>query len=417
MKKWFAAAAAAVTVAALLGGCSAGGSATTGDKDVTLTYGVWSQDDTMQKLIDEFERENPKIHVKLQVNPFADYWTKLQVGAQGGTAPDAFWMLGDHFQLYAANDQLLQLDDAVKAAKVDMSKYPKPLVDLFNYQGHQYGLPKDFDTIGLWYNKKLFDDAGVGYPTTSWTWSDVQAAAAKLTNPSTQTYGIAAPLNRQEGYYNTIAQAGGEVISKDGKTSGYDSAATQKGLQYWVDFIKKGQSPTLKQFADTEAVAQFENQKVAMYYGGSFYAQRFYENKTLRPNVDVTTLPKGEKTATVINGIQNVGYSKSKHPAELKKFLLFLGGKKAADIQAATGAVIPAYEGTQSAWVKSMPQFHLQSFLDQVPDSVVYPVSANTSVWNDLEDKDLTPAWQLQEPIKDAADKLATGMNKALKNE
>jgi multiple sugar transport system substrate-binding protein len=371
----------------------------------------------MQALIDAFEKKNPNIHVTLQVSPYMDYWTKLQVDATAGTAPDAFWMLGDKFQLYAANNQLLQLDSAIKDAKVDMSVYPKPLVNLFNYKGHQYGLPKDFDTIGLWYNKQLFDAAGVSYPTTSWTWTDVQNAAAKLTNKATGTYGIAAPVNRQEGFYNTVAQAGGSIISANGKKSGYDNPKTQAGLQFWADFVQKGESPTAAQFADTEAVAQFENGNVAMYYGGSFYANRFYTNTALRSKIDVTVLPKGAKRATVINGLQNVGYAKSKHPEELKKFLLFLGGKQAAEIQAATGAVIPAYEGTQQAWVKSMPEFNLQSFLDEVPYSVVYPVSANTSVWNAFEDSDLPAAWDGTSTVKDAADKLATQMNEALAKE
>jgi multiple sugar transport system substrate-binding protein len=418
MKRWIAATTAAVATVALLAGCAAsGGTNTANDKDVTLTYGVWSQDATMQALIDAFQKENPKIHVTLQVNPFADYWTKLQVAAQGGTAPDAFWMLGDRFQVYASGNQLLPLDDAIKAANVDMSVYPKPLVDLFNYKGHQYGLPKDFDTIGLWYNKSLFDAAGVAYPTDKWSWKDVQDAAAKLTNKTTGVYGIAAPQNRQEGFYNTVAQAGGSIISSNGKKSGYSDPKTQAGLQYWADFVKNGESPTPAQFADTEAVAQFENGKVAMYYGGSFYANRFYTNAALRAKVDVTVLPKGDKRATVINGLQNVGYNKSKHPEQLKKFLLFLGGKEAAKIQAATGAVIPAYKNTQQGWVDSMPEFHLQSFLDEIPYSVVYPVSANTAVWNKFEDDDLAPAWDGSSTVKAAADKLAQQMNEALKAE
>jgi multiple sugar transport system substrate-binding protein len=416
MKKWFVTATAAVAAAVLLAGCSTSntGTTTADSKDVTLTYGVWSQDATMQALIDAFEKKNPKIQVKLQVSPFQDYWTKLQVAATGGTAPDAFWMLGDRFQLYAGNNQLLKLDGAIKDAKIDMSVYPKPLVKLFNYKGHQYGLPKDFDTIGLWYNKSLFDTAGVAYPTADWSWSNVQDAAAKLTDKAKGTYGIAAPLNRQEGFYNTVAQAGGSIISSNGKKSGYDDPKTQAGLQFWVDFVNKGESPTPAQFADTEAVAQFENGKVAMYYGGSFYANRFYQNKDLRPKIDVTVLPTGAKRATVINGLQNVGYSKSKHPEQLKKFLLFLGGKQAAEIQAATGAVIPAYKNTQDGWVKSMPEFNLKSFLDEIPYSVVYPVSANTAVWNKFEDDDLAPAWDGKASIKDAADKLAKQMNEAL---
>jgi multiple sugar transport system substrate-binding protein len=370
----------------------------------------------MQKVADAFEKANPDIKINLQVNPWTEFWTKLQVGAQGGTAPDAFWMLADHFQIYADGGQLLPLDDAIKDANIDMSVYPEALVNLFNYSGKQFGLPKDFDTVGLWYNKAMFDKAGIAYPTTDWTWDDVKSASAKLTDQTAGVYGIAAPLNRQEGFYNTIPQAGGEVITKDGK-SGYSDPKTQAGLQYWVDFIKDGNSPTLQQMADTEAVAMFENEQVAMYYGGSFYAKRFYDNEALRAKVDVTELPAGAKKATVINGIQNVGYAQSAHPNELKKFLIYLGSEEAAKIQAATGAVIPAYTGTQKAWVDSMPDFNLQSFMDSTAFSVPYPVSKNTAVWNEYEMTELTKAWQLEESVADAANALSTQMDKALTEE
>lgn len=416
MRRLLTTTAAFVAATVLLAGCAT----SEGDAEggpVTLSYAVWSQDETMQALIDAFEEKNPDIDVELQVDPYTDYWTKLQVSAQAGTAPDAFWMLGDRFQVYAANDQLMPLDDAIEEAGVDLGVYPEALVDLFTYENQHYGLPKDFDTIGLWYNKEVFDAAGVEYPTDDWTWSNVRDAAAKLTDPDAGVYGIAAPLNRQEGIYNTIAQAGGKVISDDGKASGYDDPATQAGLQYWVDFVEKKQSPSLQQFADTEAVAQFENGSVAMYYGGSFYAQRFYENADLRSKVDVTVLPAGEQRATVINGIQNVGSAKSEHPEELQQFLLFLGSEEAAKIQADTGAVIPAYENTQRAWVESMPEFNLQAFLDQVPNGVVYPVSANTAVWNAFEEAELTKAWDGTMTVEEAANELAAQMNEALAEE
>lgn len=432
MKKVLATSVATLAAFTLLVGCSSGGTPQTQEpssanpssdsgepsgEEVTLTYGVWSQEETMEKVVAAFEADNPNIKVELQVNPWNDFWTKLQVGAQGGTAPDAFWMLGDRFQVYAANDQLLPLDDAISEAGIDLGVYPQALIDLFTYEGTHYGLPKDFDTIGLWYNKEIFDAAGVAYPTDQWTWADVRSAAKELTDADSGVYGIAAPVNRQEGFYNTIAQAGGHVISEDGKTSGYDNAATQEGLQFWVDLQTDGSSPTLQQLADTEAVAQFENEAVAMYYGGSFYASRFYENEALRSKVDVTVLPTGKERGTVINGIQNVGFANSKHPEELKKFLTYLGSEQAAIIQAESGEVIPAYENTQAAWVDSMPEFNLQIFLDQTVDGVIYPVSANTSVWNAFEDAALPAAWDGSVTVKEAADSLAEQMNKALADE
>ncbi len=412
MRKWMLTAAAIAATAGLVTGCASGATNDEPTETVTLTYGVWSQDETMQLLIDAFEDQNPGIEVELQVNPFGEYWTALQVAAQGGTAPDAFWMLGDRFQVYAANDQLLPLGSAIEEAGVDMSVYPSALVDLFTYEGEMYGLPKDFDTIGLWYNKEIFDAAGVDYPTDEWTWDDLRQTAAELTDADAGVYGIAAPYNRQEGFYNTVAQAGGFII--DGKQSGYDDPATQEGIRFWTDLVADGSSPTLEQFADTEAVAQFENESVAMYYGGSFYAQRFYDNAELRAKVDVTLLPIGEQRATVINGIQNVGFAGSEHPEELAQFLLFLGGQEAAEIQAATGAVIPAYENTQQGWVDSMPEFNLQAFMDSAEFGVVYPVSADTAAWNALEDEYLPAAWNGTESVEGAADALAAAMNEAL---
>src|SRR5665647_2790187 len=97
--------------------------------------------------------------------------------------------------------------------------------------GKIFGMPKDVDAVGLWYNKKLFTDAGVKFPDASWTWDDLTAAAQKLTEPAKGIYGIAANAADQQNYYNTILQAGGYIISPDGKSSGYGSQAAIKGLQ------------------------------------------------------------------------------------------------------------------------------------------------------------------------------------------
>lgn len=427
MKKWTTRAAAvalAVTVAACGGGSDAaedgpaGSPAASGGEPVQLTYAIWSTDQqpAMQQVVDAFEAENPDVDVEIQLTPWTEYWTKLQVSAGGGTAPDAFWMLGDRFQQYAAGGQLLELDDAIEEAGVDMSVYPQPLVDLFQYEGRQYGLPKDFDTIGLWYNRRLFDEAGVAYPDDTWTWEDVRTAARALTDPARGVFGIAAGNDRQANYYNTIFQAGGQVLQDDG-TSGYDTPEVAEGIRFWTDLIADGSSPTLQQMSDTEPVEMFESGTIAMYYGGSFFANRFYANPDLKANADVTVLPEGRQRGVVINGIQNVGYAQTEHPQELADFLLFLGGERAAQIQAETGAVLPAYAGTQQAWVESMPEFDVQVFLDQVPDAVVFPVSANTAAWQDLETELLAPAWQLEQDPAEATQALAQAMDAELADE
>lgn len=405
----------ATSTAACSSSASSSSSGSAGGGQVSLGYGVWdaTQVPAMQKIIAAFEAQNPTITVTIQQTPWADYWTKLQAAASGGSAPDVFWMNGPNFQLYAANNVLRPLT----GLHPDTSVYPPALARLYQYKGVQYGLPKDFDTVGLWYNKALFDAAGVSYPTAAWTWADFQAAAKKLTDPAKGVFGVGANLEGQENYYDTIYQAGGSVISADGKKSGYADPATIAGLKFWTDLVAAKESPSLKQMTDTAPLNLFESGKLAMYWGGSWDAKEFSGNDATKTGVDVAPLPAGVKKATIIHGLANVVFAHTSHPAQAEKFAAFLGSQQAAQIEADTGTVIPAYNGTQQSWVKAYPQYHLQSFLDELPDAVPYPISKNTAAWNALETADLTKAWDGSEPIDKAAGDLATAMNAALAKE
>jgi len=414
-------AATAVALSLTVSGCSSGSSsgAATKDGPVTLSYGVWdaNQVPALNQVVASFEKANPSIKVKIQVTPWDQYWTKLQAAAGGGSAPDVFWMNGPNFQLYASNGMLAPISDQIKKDGLDTSVYPKALDDLYSLNGKQYGMPKDFDTIGLWYNKTLFDKAGVKYPDATWTWKDLQSAAAKLTNKSKGIYGIPAEMEGQQHFYDTILQAGGYVLSPDHKTSGYSDPATIAGLRFWTDLIKNGSSPSLQQMTDTAPLQWFESGKAAMLYGGSWSVTEFKKNAYTADKVNVAPLPKGEKQAVVIHGLANVISAKSVHADAAWKFAKYLGSKDAATVEAETGTVIPAYNGTQQAWVAASPNFDLQVFLDATAYSSPMPVSQNTAAWNTDETKYLTEAWAGREDVAAAAAQLAGAMNADLAKE
>jgi multiple sugar transport system substrate-binding protein len=411
MRRRTALAAVAGLALSLLTACSSEEGSSSGGP-VSLSYGLWDKNQVpaAEKLISAFQAKHPGVTVSVQLTPYTEYFTKLQASASGGQAPDVFWMNGPNFQLYASNGMLQPLTDL----GVDTSVYPQSLVDLYKFGGNQFGLPKDFDTVGLWYNKKIFDAAGVAYPTNSWTWADFKTAATKLTDPAKGIFGVAAALEGQQGWYNTVYQAGGEVISRDGKKSGYSSPQAIEGLKFWADLVRAKVSPTVQQMADTQPLNMFESGKLAMFWGGSWNAKEFGNNADTKDSVDVAALPAGAKKATMIHGVANVVSARTKHMAEAKEFEKFLGSQEAALILAGTGTVIPAYKDTQNDWVKAFPQYHLQSFLDQLPDAVPLPVSANTATWNTLEIDLLTKAWAGTEPVDAVARQLASEMDGVL---
>ncbi|TCP22338.1 carbohydrate ABC transporter substrate-binding protein (CUT1 family) [Scopulibacillus darangshiensis] len=390
-----------------------------GSSKVTLRYGIWdkNQKPAMQKIVDEFQKKHPEINVKIEVTPYDQYWTKLETAATGKSLPDVFWMNGPNFIKYSSNDMLMPINNLTKKDKVNLGNYPKALVNLYTFKGKTYGIPKDFDTIGLFYNKKLFDEAHIPYPDETWDWDKLKAAAKKLTNKEKGVWGIAARMENQAGFYNTIYQNGGYVISDDKKKSGYDQPETIGGLKFWIDMIKDGSSPTQAQMTETTPSALFESGKVAMIYDGSWMQIEYEQNEYTKDKVDVAPLPKGKKKANIIHGLANVVAANTQHKKEAQEFLAFLGSKKASLIQAKSGTVIPAYNGTQKLWVKSNPNVNLQVFIDSAKYAVPLPSSKNTSKWWDDETKILNKAWGLEIPVDEAAKTLAKKMNKDLAEE
>ena len=207
------------------------GQDSTDKSDVTLTVAIWDkgQQPGLQKIMDDFTAKTG-IKTDIQITPYKDYWTMLEAAATGGNLPDVFWMHTFQVATYAQYDDLLMnLSDRIaNDPEVDMSKYPEEFVKAFqNPDGDQIGIPKDRDTAAVWYNKDMFDEAGIPYPTADWTWDDFREDCKKLTKADGSQYGLAMkPGSDQEGWYGTIYAYGGYVISDDMKKSGFASRQT-----------------------------------------------------------------------------------------------------------------------------------------------------------------------------------------------
>ncbi|MGB8450802.1 MAG: sugar ABC transporter substrate-binding protein [Anaerocolumna sp.] len=388
------------------------------EKQVEIRYAIWdkNQEEYLQKAADEFMKLNPDIKITIEVTSWDEYWTKLEVAATGGSIADVFWMNGPNITKYARGGILLPLDNLVADSDLDMSNYPSSLVDLYTIDGSKYALPKDFDTIAVWYNKAIFDAAGVDYPTNDWTWEDMAEIVGKLTNADAGVYGIASQYINQEGIYNTIFANGGNVISEDKTTSGYDSAATKKGIQCWVELQKNGYSPSEASLEETPGYVQFESGKIAMIWGGSWKIKEFSQADGIADVVDCVEVPtiNGQK-ASVIHGLGNCIYANTEHPAEAGKWVEFLAGEIANTIQAESGAAIPAYTPATSIWSKAYSQYNTQAFLTAAKNySYAYPVSASTAEWQQSEADYLKLVFSLDMTVDEACNKLAADMNKVL---
>ncbi len=390
------------------------------DMTATITYALWDQNQVaaIKANLKGFNKEYPNITVNVDVTPWGTYWTKLQTEASSGTLPDLFWMNGPNFQLYASNGKIEPITAQVDSGAIDPANYPSSLDEMYTLDGVQYGVPKDFDTIAVWVNKALFDKAGVDLPQPGWTWDDFQKIGAEISQKlkADGDYGAAAGMDGQTTYYNTILQAGGYVVSPDGKTSGYDTPEAKAGIQFWTDLIESGASPTMAQLTETSADQWFLSGKLAMYQGGDWFRAALIGNK-IEKDVVVVPLPKGKQQATVIHGVANVVAAGSKHKEAAQAPQAYLASQPAQQQQGDMGAIIPAFNGTQQGFIKSMPSANLQVFLDELDYAKPLPISKNTAAWNALETKLLPDAFSGAKPVGTVLQQLGAQMDAALAKE
>lgn len=180
---------------------------------VTITYahfsGSGAQEETLKKMIEIFESKNPDINVDVQITGYEDYFTKLATTVGGGNPPDVFEMNMENFLSYMLRGACADL-----TGKIDTANYSEGTLAAVSSEGKIYAVPMSFSTCVLFYNKDLFDQAGVAYPTDEWTWADAQAAAEKIKALGDDIWGYYQPITYNE-FYKSIKGNGGSVLSKD----------------------------------------------------------------------------------------------------------------------------------------------------------------------------------------------------------
>ena len=403
-------------VAASLTACGSNTSDNTSSNGKTeITYAIWDkiQQPGMQAIADEFMKENEDIKVKVQVIPWNEYWTKLEASANGQNLPDVFWMHGSEADRYIKAGALMDLSESYQKEK---GNYPDDLVKMYSYEGKNYGIPKDVSTVGLWYNKELFDKKGIAYPDDTWDWAKLKEAAAQLTDESQGIYGFGAPNDTEVGYYSAIFQNGGKVLSDDKKTSELNSSATQEALQWWVDFsLKDKSSPTVAQTTENDVRSLFASGKLAMIYDGSWVVGDYSTNDYLKKNADVTVLPKGKERATVYNGLANSVSAYTKNKEAAVKFVEFLSSKKGMEIQGSSAAAIPAYKGTDEKFVEATKDtFNTGAFSEMLDYGVLRPNGLNFNRAENTATEDLAPMFSGKSTVAEATEKAAKDVNEIL---
>lgn len=221
----------------------------------------------LESLLYRFSVENPDIQVKYE--PITgDYKQALLTSIASGTEPDVYYIDIFWWQELAKNDVLLPID----GFGVKRDEFVPSLIEAFTFDGKTYGIPKDFNTLGMFYNKDLFDKAGLEYPTDDWTWDNLKEAAGKLTDLSDATkpvYGFCTPPDPGR-FPAFVFQNGGTVMNADASDTTLDSEAAVQAAEFYTSFRAEGIGATPADLGEGWQGTLFGKGQCAMVYEGGW---------------------------------------------------------------------------------------------------------------------------------------------------
>ncbi|MCT4687842.1 ABC transporter substrate-binding protein [Vallitalea sp.] len=364
------------------------------DKKVEITLAIWdkNQEAGIQKVLDKFNEEHSNIQASLEVTPWNNYWTKLDVAAGAGLTADAFWM-NIYLPKYIKGDVLIPLDEYIKRDNIDMTNYIEPISKIYNYDGKQWAMPKGVDSVFVAYNKELFDKYGVEYPQEGWTYEDMLEKANKLKKAmdadGSGTYAIAvSPTNFQSGYYNFILQNKGEIISDDSTESGFNKPGTVKGYERILELLKSGLSApyTTLSSPDTGTDALYYSGKVAMAYMGS-WSTSVLESCDLAKagNVGIVQMPTQDGVNTsIMNGLGYCISSLSEHQDETWELIKFLTSEYGNEVQATEGIDIPAMKSAQPLYQNAFKNIDIMPIINATKTGHQFPTGNCVAEWTPI---------------------------------
>ncbi len=345
-------------MALLAAACRQGGAGDTSRTVIRFSgyAGNPAETDLMKKLVADFNAGQKEIKAVYEPVP-GQYYPKLLTMLVSKTAPDVFYLDILYFEPFLAKGIMRPLDDFMAKSRLDRGVFIPSLIDAFSDDGKTYGIPKDFNALGLFYNKEAFEREHLAPPDATWTLDKLRDTAKALTKkyPSGhQQYGFALTHDNIDRYLPVARGFGAELFDAKGacamaRPPARDAMAYYSGLKLQdkaaIYPSEVGSNWTGDAFGRQAAAMVFEGGWLIPYLADSF------------PKVPygVAELPRGPAGRS--NFLFTVAYvipTTSKQPEAAWKLIEFLTSEQA---QRQVTFALPSRKAISARYAAARPEY------------------------------------------------------------
>ncbi len=355
----------------------------------TVTLNGWqvspAEETKLAKVVSDFERTHPKIHVNYQ-SITGNYQAQELAKFAARKPPDVLYVDVADIRDWVGQGVLQPLDSYVKASHFSTKPYIKNLLNAFKVKGHIYGFPKDWSSLGMEVNTTL-----LGSNPIPKTWAQLRSVASKITVPGGKPICLSADWARLMAF---VYQAGGSGQWKDANTAPFRTA-----VNFYVGLIKDGLAATPDKLGASWCGEAFGKQKVAFAFEGNW----MFPTMASFPGVKFTTAPL-PKDKTRGNLAFTVSYSMakdSKNKPAAWELLKYLVGRQGMQQWVSLGLALPTRKDVHA--VAGRGAF------------TAYPSSVHgwgaqlgfRHIWNDVANNELTAVIDGKESVNSMLAKIA----------
>ena len=365
------------------------------DEEVTLTFGFWGDDpeaEMKMRLAEAYMEEHPNVKIEYEYCSGADYLTKMQTWFSSGETPDVFGIANDHLIMFQDSELFEDLAPYVEKDGLEsMWDYEKAKESYTIENGRLTAVPFVDKTFAIAYNKDLFDQAGVEYPTNDWTEADMIAAAEKISALGDDIYGLRWGVRVPEFYRGLYGDMYYDAENKSMNVA--DNASFKAAVTMFADSIANGLAPD--ETSGTISTGGFETGKFGMALSATWDIATYQNSVGDAFAWDVVMLPNNEEFGRWKTTLRSNGWSMSAN-AENKEvcwdFIKFLSTSETAAVEGSSIGIpcLTSYVESDD-YLKNFgegTEYSKQVFIDMLKETVpLYNLGAFAEV-NDLAKAD-----------------------------
>ncbi len=404
---------AVVLVLTLLFACTPAGGGDEKPSDVLVALPADNPGDIelRNRLAKQFMKDNPGIDVKVQVIPSNGYNEKIFTTVAAGNPPDIFNSGDIVIPTIVSKNYALDLTELIEKDDYDVSAFYPQVIEGLTFENKIVGLTDNWDTQVMYYNRDLFDKAGLDYPDATWTWDDFESAARALTSGE----GPDKIFGAVHGYwfapvFDQIWANGGDIFSKDQTECLLDQPEAVEAIQSISDLAQEGVIPTEQQLEGQGPNQFLLAGRAAM----AVDAGRWAAFELLDGKVDwaAAPIPKGSEGRANFFHLSMYAITRtSDSPENAWEFLKYMVSPEAIKLAVEDMQGIPSRPGLatspafrNNALVKQHDA--LEPFLESLPTAHKAPYVPNFEEYNNTIDGGLDPVWTGEETAAEATSKI-----------